>query len=84
MPLSVDGLRGGKAKGSGMASAGFPAQQPLATDSGRRHSEPPRLKRHDAFLAGFAVRGRELVVYLIAENPEQVDRLAKLRETQDG
>ena len=32
----------------------------------------------EAFLAGFAVRGKELVVYLIAENPEQVDLLAKL------
>lgn len=32
----------------------------------------------DACLVGFAVRGRELVVYLIAENPEQVELLAKL------
>ena len=32
----------------------------------------------DACLAGFAVRGRELVVYLCAENPEQVDLLARL------
>jgi uncharacterized protein DUF1801 len=32
----------------------------------------------DACLAGFAVRGRELVVYLLAENPEQVELLAKL------
>jgi uncharacterized protein DUF1801 len=32
----------------------------------------------DAFLTGFAVRGRELVVYLIAESPEQVALLAKL------
>jgi hypothetical protein len=32
----------------------------------------------DACLAGFAVRGKELVVYLLAENPERVDLLAKL------
>jgi len=32
----------------------------------------------EAFLAGFAVRGKDLVVYLLAENPEQVDLLAKL------
>ena len=32
----------------------------------------------DACLAGFAVRGRELVLYLIAENPEQVQLLARL------
>ena len=32
----------------------------------------------DAFLTGFAVRGRELVVYLLAENPAQVALLAKL------
>jgi hypothetical protein len=32
----------------------------------------------DACLAGFAVRGKELVVYLIAETPAQVDLLAKL------
>ena len=32
----------------------------------------------DAFLAGFAVRGKDLVVYLLAENPEQVDLLARL------
>ena len=29
-------------------------------------------------LAGFAVRGKELVVYLLAENPGQVKRLARL------
>ena len=34
----------------------------------------------DAFLTGFAVRGKDLVVYLMAENPEQVDRLGKLGE----
>ena len=32
----------------------------------------------DACLTGFAVRGKELVVYLLAENPEQVALLAKL------
>ena len=31
----------------------------------------------DACLVGFAVRGRELVVYLSAESPEQVERLAR-------
>ena len=38
----------------------------------------------DACLTGFAVRGKELVVYLIAENPEQVETLGQARETQDG
>jgi hypothetical protein len=32
----------------------------------------------EAFLTGFAVRGRDLVVYLMAESPEQVALLAKL------
>ncbi len=32
----------------------------------------------EACLAGFAVRGKDLVVYLIAETPEQVQLLAKL------
>jgi exonuclease I len=32
----------------------------------------------EAFLAGFAVRGKDLVVYLLAENPEQVHLLARL------
>lgn len=32
----------------------------------------------DAPLAGFAIRGKELVVYLIAENPDQLELLAKL------
>jgi len=32
----------------------------------------------EAFLTGFAVRGKDLVVYLMAESPEQVARLAKL------
>jgi hypothetical protein len=35
-------------------------------------------------LTGFAVRGKELVVYLVAENPEQVDRLAKLGRHKMG
>ena len=38
----------------------------------------------DAFLAGFAVRGRELVVYLLADNPEQVDLLARLGRHRMG
>ena len=32
----------------------------------------------DAFLTGFAVRGRDLVVYVMAESREQVDLLARL------
>jgi hypothetical protein len=32
----------------------------------------------DACLVGFAIRGRELVVYLSAESPEQVELLARL------
>ena len=32
----------------------------------------------DACLTGFAIRGRELVVYVSAESPGQVDLLAKL------
>jgi hypothetical protein len=38
----------------------------------------------DACLVGFAVRGRELVVYLVADNPEQVDLLAKLGKHKMG
>ena len=38
----------------------------------------------DACLTGFAVRGKELVVYLTAENPEQVDLLAKLGRHKMG
>ncbi len=38
----------------------------------------------DACLTGFAVRGKELVVYLIAENPEQAERLAKLGRHKMG
>jgi hypothetical protein len=38
----------------------------------------------DAFLAGFAVRGKELVVYLMAEKPEQVDLLSKLGRHRMG
>jgi Domain of unknown function (DU1801) len=38
----------------------------------------------DACLAGFAVRGKELVVYLIAESPDQVERLAKLGKHKRG
>ena len=38
----------------------------------------------DACLTGFAVRGKELVVYLMAENPEQVDLLAKLGRYKMG
>ncbi len=32
----------------------------------------------DASLTGFAVRGRELVVYLVADSPRQVELLARL------
>ena len=32
----------------------------------------------DACLTGFAIRGRQLVVYLAADSPEQIDRLARL------
>ena len=32
----------------------------------------------DACLVGFAVRGRELVVYLIADSPKQVDLMTRL------
>ena len=32
----------------------------------------------DACLVGLAVRGKELVIYLSVESPEQVDRLARL------
>jgi hypothetical protein len=38
----------------------------------------------DACLVGFAVRGRELVVYLVAESPEQLDRLARLGRHRMG
>ena len=38
----------------------------------------------DACLTGFAVRGKELVVYLIAENREQVELLAKLGRHKMG
>ena len=38
----------------------------------------------NAFLTGFAVRGRELVVYLMADTPEQVDRLARLGKHRMG
>jgi len=38
----------------------------------------------DAALAGFAVRGKELVIYLLAENPEQLALLAKLGRHRMG
>jgi hypothetical protein len=38
----------------------------------------------DACLTGFAVRGKELVVYVMAENPGQVDLLAKLGKHKMG
>jgi hypothetical protein len=38
----------------------------------------------DACLTGFAVRGKELVVYLMAESPAQVERLAKLGRHKMG
>ena len=37
-----------------------------------------------ACLAGFAIRGKELVVYLSAENPGQVELLAKLGKHKLG
>ena len=38
----------------------------------------------EAFLTGFAIRGRELVVYLMAEQPEQVELLARLGRHRMG
>ena len=38
----------------------------------------------DAPLTGFAVRGRELVVYLLAETPEQLELLRKLGKHRMG
>ena len=38
----------------------------------------------DACLVGFAVRGKEFVVYIIAESPEQVELLAKLGKHKMG
>ena len=38
----------------------------------------------DAALAGFAVRGKDLVVYICAENPKQAERLAKLGKHKMG
>jgi len=38
----------------------------------------------DACLVGFAVRGKELVVYLLAENAAQIDLLAKLGKHKMG
>ena len=38
----------------------------------------------DACLTGFAVRGRELVVYLLADNPGQVELLARLGRHKMG
>jgi hypothetical protein len=38
----------------------------------------------DACLAGFAIRGRELVVYLVAKSPEQVGLLARLGKHKMG
>jgi hypothetical protein len=38
----------------------------------------------DACLVGFAVRGKELVVYLLADNPAQIDLLAKLGKHRMG
>jgi hypothetical protein len=38
----------------------------------------------DACLTGFAVRGKDLVVYVMAESPEQVARLAKLGKHRMG
>ena len=38
----------------------------------------------DAALTGFAVRGKDLVVYICAENPKQAERLAKLGKHKMG
>jgi hypothetical protein len=38
----------------------------------------------DTCLAGFAVRGKELVVYIIADTPEQTDLLARLGRHKMG
>ena len=38
----------------------------------------------EAFLTGFAVRGRELVVYLVADTPAQTKLLAKLGKHHIG
>jgi hypothetical protein len=37
-----------------------------------------------AFLTGFAVRGKDLVVYVLAESPEQLALLAKLGRHRMG
>ena len=38
----------------------------------------------DACLTGFAVRGKELVVYILVDNPEQVELLARLGRHKMG
>ena len=38
----------------------------------------------ESCLTGFAVRGRDLVVYLVAESPEQAELLAKLGKHKFG
>ena len=38
----------------------------------------------EAYLTGFAVRGRDLVVYLVADSPAQVKRLARLGRHKMG
>lgn len=38
----------------------------------------------DACLVGFAVRGKDLVVYIMAENPEQVELLDRLGKHKMG
>lgn len=38
----------------------------------------------ESCLTGFAVRGKDLVVYLVAENPEQQELLAKLGKHKMG
>ena len=38
----------------------------------------------ESCLTGFAVRGKDLVVYLLAENPAQVERLARLGRHKMG
>jgi len=41
-------------------------------------------RRGESCLAGFAVRGKELVVYLVAESPEQQALLARLGKHRMG
>jgi hypothetical protein len=49
--------------------------------------QPPRMwggRTGDMCLAGFSVRGKELVVYLVAESPAQPDLLSRLGKHRSG